>query len=110
MSQEKEQLRNLLNDFLDQLIASKPPAPASMVQQPENKEEQQPEEGKRIPTPEELSQGYLLGGEQTLRRDAGEHAGRERGRRVTRPTPKSEEGQTEHESDVLVVDPKCGRR
>jgi hypothetical protein len=29
----KEQLGNLLNDFLDQLIASKPPAPASVDKQ-----------------------------------------------------------------------------
>jgi hypothetical protein len=38
----KEQLSGLLNSFLDQLIASKPPAPCAVSEPQDNAEQQQP--------------------------------------------------------------------
>jgi hypothetical protein len=55
-----EQLRNLLNNFLDQLIASKTPAPAGMDQPHDSKDQQPQQEG---PTLEEMYQGWKEGRE-----------------------------------------------
>jgi hypothetical protein len=67
----KEQLRGLLNSFLDQLIASKPPGSPSRDQQPRPRP-QQPQPGQKyMPTPEELFEGYQRGGEQKLKKMLG---------------------------------------
>ncbi|HKF46075.1 MAG TPA: hypothetical protein VKB38_01870 [Terracidiphilus sp.] len=50
-SLSREQLRNLLNGFLDQLVASRPPAP---VNRPS------------MPTPEDLFRGWQEGGKEKL--------------------------------------------
>ena len=63
----KEQLRNLMNDFLDQLIAAKPHLPTSMDndQNPHEEQEEEPM-AREIPSPADLFQAWQEGGAEGL--------------------------------------------
>lgn len=63
----KEQLRGLLNSFLDQLIASKPPASPIVDehQNPDQEEEPVPKV-REIPSPADLFRAWQQGGREKL--------------------------------------------
>lgn len=59
----KEQLKNLLTDFLDELPTSKPPAPARLDQQRRGDDQQPKQDG---PTMEELYRALQEGGKEKV--------------------------------------------